>query len=700
MQLDALVGLAGHGPVPQPQVCRGCERPNTRAMLLDCLHSVCTGCFAAAVSARTLLDCPTCHLPSRTHKRSPHRDYVVDHFLAVSDTGRASHMCTLHTEEQGAVPAEPATFYCSACSAFMCSVCCVEHRRDTSFHTHAPVFLEDLTPEMVHVPVTCATHGDDQLICAFCSTCSLGVCQACTMGDHRTHTLVTADLDTSVYLEVCRKLDAELARPVPPSKLDGVTTTLLTLDELIASGTANVQAQHAVIDEWARTDIDARQARAEELRRGVITKWSVRRKALATQRQDVARRVHAFKHAQSYAAALRRICSAREVLTVGAFVKERLSAFRSWLRHIEPCVSREPMTVMLLDTVVSDTVVSETGVPTLSSVSDPSMRPWEQGQPPSVSGDVRIYVVGGFDEEDCSKVERYDPAEDVWEPVQEFMPTGRQDFACAILGNRLYAIGGYNGQGDTDVVEVFDPASRSWDQACTPLGMPRCFHACVTLGAYIYVIGGVRGFKATVNTVERYDVRTNSWDARTPMTTQRSRLAAVVYGENIYAIGGTTGARACLKSVERYDPNRDCWEVIPPMPVPRLGHAAAVIDGHLYVIGGMISEGDRHSPRVDRFDPARAEWESVTPLGVGRRGLAAVTAGERIYAIGGEKADSTQAVDVETYDPTRNAWTPCKSMPTPRTDLVAAVFEVEERSDGHIETAVEDFYDFISLSLP
>ena len=668
LSFDALLDLAGPGPVPEPQQCRSCEKPITQAKLLDCLHAVCGACMTAAVAVGPSTDCPTCHLSSHTKARIP--DYVAEHFITVSDRGRTGHVCAVHQDEdQGAVP-EPATFYCVDCSVFMCSVCSAEHRQHSSFHSHVPVLLEDLAPEMVRVPVTCPSHGTDQLISGFCTTCRMGVCPTCTTGGHHTHTIVTSGLDTSVYAEVCRTLDEELARPVPPSKVDGVATTLRTLDELLAAGPANVKTQHAVLDEWARDGTAAMQARAEVLRGEVAAKWDVRRKALTAQRHNVGQRVLAFSQARNYATALCRIGAPREVLIASAFVKRRLSALLSWLHPIEPCVSRDPITV------TPDASGEGDDVTTYGYVSEPSIRPWQQRRPPGTGGDHEcIYVVGGMNSASqlLSMLERYDPSADAWVTV-ETMPTARCLLACAVLDNRLYAIGGKSGVVSPNIVEVFDPLLRTWDRTCAAMGVARHVHVCVTLGDHIYALGG--GSSEAVDTVERYDAPTNRWELRASMyKCPGGRRACVVLGGHIYASGGGTHHK--VKTVQRYEPTRDCWEPVQDMPIGRWGHAAAVLEGRLYVIGGHTSE-EFFSSRVDRFDPARNEWESVARLSVGRESLVAVTAGERIYAIGGqENSRSPHSAYVEAHDAVSNSWTPCKPMPTAKWGFSAGVLTVE-----------------------
>ncbi len=643
-------------------------------MLLDCLHSVCGVCFAAAVTARALLNCPTCHLPSRTHDRAHYRDYVAEHFLAVSEAGRVAHLCAVHGDEHGD-EAEPATFYCGGCSRFMCSACTADHRQQTP---HTPVLVEDLTPEMVSLPVTCPVHRDN-LIIGYCMTCKKGVCSSCVTSDDQTHHIVTTDLETSVIPQVYRMLDEELARPVPPSKLNGVATTLNTLDGLIAAGTTNVHTQHAVIDDWARDGSAAVRARAEELRNEVVAKWDVRRKALSMQRHDVASRVHAFTHARTYTTALRRIGTALEVLTVSGFLQQRVGALRSWLHLIDPCVSRDAIAVTL------DPAGKVRKVAAHGHISEPRISPWLQGLPPrSCCGDIRIYAVGGsrIERNHLATIERYDPSRDTWEAVVHPIPSTRHVSAGAPLSNHLYVMSGsdLDPSRGNDVIDVFDPASNTWQQgAYALLTIKRFRPVFVSFGAHIFAIGGHNPKGAVLAAVERYDAMTKKWETRSGMIASRRGLACAVLDGFIYATGGQNRRVFHLRSAERYDPVRDCWERVNDMPVGRVDHAAAALEGHLYVIGGAI-EGKDCTTRVDRFDPTLNEWERVAPLAVGRIGLAAVTAGDRIYAIGGTWRIQDTA-EVEAYDATKNSWTHCSSMPTPRAFLTAAVLDMEEASD-------------------
>jgi kelch-like protein 17 (actinfilin)/kelch-like protein 20 len=73
----------------------------------------------------------------------------------------------------------------------------------------------------------------------------------------------------------------------------------------------------------------------------------------------------------------------------------------------------------------------------------------------------KLYVMGGFDGQSLSSVERYDPAKNAWEAVAP-MSTARSAPAAAVVDGTLYVTGGYDGQNWLSSVERYDPAKDEW----------------------------------------------------------------------------------------------------------------------------------------------------------------------------------------------------------------------------------------------
>ncbi|HZN24510.1 MAG TPA: hypothetical protein VFB75_09800, partial [Burkholderiales bacterium] len=91
-------------------------------------------------------------------------------------------------------------------------------------------------------------------------------------------------------------------------------------------------------------------------------------------------------------------------------------------------------------------------------------------------------------------VRRYRAATNAWEdlPDQVNMPTPRQNAAAAVLGSKIYVIGGQDGTDqprEGRVVEIFDTATGAWSTGPL-LPKRRRFPAAAVLDGTIYVIGG------------------------------------------------------------------------------------------------------------------------------------------------------------------------------------------------------------------
>jgi len=156
-----------------------------------------------------------------------------------------------------------------------------------------------------------------------------------------------------------------------------------------------------------------------------------------------------------------------------------------------------------------------------------------------VAHDGRIYYLGGLHDGDAvAWVDVYDPVANRWSRLPD-MPRVRDHFQAAVVGDRLYAIGGRDVDIDatTDAVDVFDLGRGVWDEGAAPLPTPRGGFAVAVVGDEILVIGGEGGGK-TFDTVEAYDTRRNRWRELAPLLHARHGISAAVCGGVYVAAGG------------------------------------------------------------------------------------------------------------------------------------------------------------------
>ncbi len=172
-----------------------------------------------------------------------------------------------------------------------------------------------------------------------------------------------------------------------------------------------------------------------------------------------------------------------------------------------------------------------------------------------------IYCFGGSDywNNKYSQAYRFDPAVGVFDPLEEDMPTPRNDLVAAAVGDKIFLIGGAAVSGSTTVVEIYDPVGDSWS---TGNDMPmRLGEPTVgVIGGKIYMTG--RDMDAGwASPVLRYDPQSDAWTTVAHLEIARTGAMGAVVNDRFYLIGGQGQFVPHLGSVEVVDPPAD---VTPP----------------------------------------------------------------------------------------------------------------------------------------
>ena len=254
------------------------------------------------------------------------------------------------------------------------------------------------------------------------------------------------------------------------------------------------------------------------------------------------------------------------------------------------------------------------------------------------------------------------PVGGVWSTLEP-MPTARQEISVSVLDGKVYAIAGYDTQGEsTATVEVYDPRTNMWRKAA-PLPIATNHNAAATVNGRLYAFGGTspRAFA--------YDAVRDAWTEVASMRYSHGGTPAVaVIAGKIYVAGGT-GSDMVGNELEVYDPGADTWQVLAPMGVPRNHTAGGAIGGRFYVVGGRGSPAASTAHEV--YDPTTNVWTARAPLPTGRSGIAAGVVRGRLYVFGGELPRLFG--EVEVYDPGTNTWQSLPPMPVPRHGIFAGV---------------------------
>jgi len=192
--------------------------------------------------------------------------------------------------------------------------------------------------------------------------------------------------------------------------------------------------------------------------------------------------------------------------------------------------------------------------------------------------------------------EVYDPSTDTW-TTKSPVPSGFNHGLMGVrFGNKIDLFRG-------TIHYEYDPATDTYTPKA-PMPTNRIWGTCAVVGSKIYVIGGtttvlpsdeyVYGTSITTNMNEVYDPSTDTWTTKASMPIPKlgvTRENPVINGK-IYATHGLSEYPDQFHTDNYvYDPSTDSWQQKSSAVHPRDGVACGVINNKLYVVGGRDQNG-------------------------------------------------------------------------------------------------------------
>ena len=279
---------------------------------------------------------------------------------------------------------------------------------------------------------------------------------------------------------------------------------------------------------------------------------------------------------------------------------------------------------------------------------------------------------------------------------QTEVPTSRNGVARAVVGSKIYIIGGvpYSNKGGPgwsalSTVEIYDTLSNAWRKGAD-MPTPRIAAQAAVFAGEIYVFGGysrgkIRGTKQH-KIVEVYDPQTDTWTRTRDMPTLRGGFKTAVIDGKIYAIGGAVLDRqrdveVATNLVEAYDPLANRWEKRASMPTKRKWVDPEVIDGKIYAIGGEISPrhgvpiAEQFFTRIEEYNPRTDRWRKLPDMPMSRFSFDTVAVDKKVYLIGGYALNNgfKKVTSVDVYEPSLNRWTVIPPIPVGKIAPAVAV---------------------------
>lgn len=217
-----------------------------------------------------------------------------------------------------------------------------------------------------------------------------------------------------------------------------------------------------------------------------------------------------------------------------------------------------------------------------------------------------LYAIGGFGAGNGGRwsmrtaIDRLDGEQ--WTRVSD-LPQPQAETVCASLGGRLHVVTGrsprgrrnadWNDHSDVSTHTIYDPQADRWSSAA-PAPTARNSGAGAVVGGKLYVVGGRTVGGGNNAETEVFDPSTGQWDSRSPMPEGRGGIAAAALGADIYVFGGeyfNADGGGVYKDVFKYDTQKDEWFRLGDMPTPRHGLGAVALNGALYTVAGATNAG-------------------------------------------------------------------------------------------------------------
>jgi len=277
-------------------------------------------------------------------------------------------------------------------------------------------------------------------------------------------------------------------------------------------------------------------------------------------------------------------------------------------------------------------------------------------------------------------------ADEEWELITE-LPTKRWEFSTAVIGDKIYLIGGSlfqnrAGPFGLSTVEVYDPQTNTWERSAD-MPTPRTNAKAAVVNGMIYVFGGyhskdkfLQNWKMADH-VEAYDPLTDTWTRKKEMPISRVYFGLGVVAGKVYLIGGTAGLgegqEQRMDRVDIYDPATDTWAKGPKIPTRRNPGGVAVVNNRIYVIGGEgwpLPQGWGAGPflgSIEEYDPISRQWQKKQGLLEIKNWFSNVVVENDIYLIGGYALEGglQQVATVNVYHPQTETWRGISALPTP-----------------------------------
>lgn len=236
-----------------------------------------------------------------------------------------------------------------------------------------------------------------------------------------------------------------------------------------------------------------------------------------------------------------------------------------------------------------------------------------------------------------------------------------QGLALVPWGNQVVRVGGFTAMNqagqDHDLVSqssvaIYNPATDSWSNLDS-MPEPRSSFDAAVLGDRVYVLGGWQlsggsddhRWLQTAYSLSLSDADAK-WQPLAKPPFQRRALSVAAHDGRLYAIGGMQSEGGPTVRVDVYNPVKDSWTEGPSLPgsgMAGFGSSAYASDGRLYV---TTMDGFVH-----QLSAAGDSWTTIAKVDPARFFHRMLPTGEGLLLIGGANMQSGKFTEIDLIKP-------------------------------------------------
>ena len=253
---------------------------------------------------------------------------------------------------------------------------------------------------------------------------------------------------------------------------------------------------------------------------------------------------------------------------------------------------------------------------------------------------------------------KYDVKTNTWKELAS-LPTPRSSLDAAVVGDKLYVVGGWNLQGGSssdapwhEDALAFDLTKEDgkWETIATPPFQTRALAAAAHDGK-LWVMGGMKSNNGITREVHNYDPASNTWSKGPELPGEGQAgfaISAFATGGRLY-YNGSEGIVNVLKK------DGSGWESVERLLFPRSFHRL-VPTGEKGLVaiagvargGGYLSNLETVRLGGEKLQPKLAEW-SVDFGGQAKQSQILFLQGSSLYVFGGNKSKNPHDFSKESF---------------------------------------------------